>query len=107
MRKKHDYSENHKVVDGPHNYSEAHTSAEPAGGGAKFDDGGPILGGGVAGHLADYGHAIKDTWNQMTGTKASGRDTQPLESSDQSSPGAGTGGAERTHKTLQQVDDMS
>jgi hypothetical protein len=35
MRKKHDYSPNHKMVPGPHNFSENHGSAEPAGGGAQ------------------------------------------------------------------------
>jgi len=80
MRKKHDYSPNHKVVAGPHNFSEAHTSAEPAGGGAqgpaaqmfcnggKMADGGDVLGGGIRGQRSDYGNALKDTWNQITTT---------------------------------------
>jgi hypothetical protein len=82
VRKTHTFSPNHKVVAGPHNYSESHASAEPAGGGAQgpapqmfsnggkacYADGGDILGGGIRGKLADYGHALKDTYNQITTT---------------------------------------
>jgi hypothetical protein len=100
MIKSHKFSPNNKIVAGAkHNFSmpgqspktEAPNestgggSAEPAGGGAqgpapeafcnggqRYDDGGAILGGGIRGKMADYGSALKDTWNQMTSTSPKG-----------------------------------
>ncbi len=102
MQKKHSFSPNHKVVtDSPHNFhphgapSTASMGAPPSqvggmdagggpsanfcNGGMKYADGGDVLGGGIRGKMADYGSALKDTWNQMTTTapKAS-QDADPV-----------------------------
>ncbi len=93
MIKSHKFSPNHKIVDkSPHSFhmpgnapgadGDMHQSAEPAGGGAQgpaaqmfsdggkacYADGGDILGGGIRGKMSDYGHALKDTYNQITTT---------------------------------------
>lgn len=77
MRKKHDYSPNHKMVAGPHNFSEAHTSAEPAGGGAQgpaaqmFCNGGKMADGGYTGppsKMEMAGDAVKTAVGSLTGT---------------------------------------
>ncbi len=54
-------------------------SANFCNGGMKYADGGDVLGGGIRGKMADYGSALKDTWNQMTTTapKAS-QDADPV-----------------------------
>ena len=41
-------------------------------GGMKYADGGEILGGGIRGKMADYGSAIKQTFNDMTKSSSSG-----------------------------------